>query len=68
MSSTVVIIPSRLQAKRLPNKPLKLINKKEMVLHVYDLAKKSGIKKVLIATPDKDIHQLIMNFQIITIF
>ena len=60
MSSTVVIIPSRLQAKRLPNKPLKLINKKEMVLHVYDLAKKSGIKKVLIATPDKDIHQLIM--------
>ncbi len=59
MSNTVVIIPSRLKSKRLPNKPLKLINKKEMVLHVYDLAVKSGIGKVLITTPDKDIHELI---------
>ena len=59
MSNTVVIIPSRLKAKRLPNKPLKLINKKEMILHVCDLAKKSGVGKVLVATPDKDIFQLI---------
>ena len=59
MSNTVVIIPSRLKAKRLPNKPLKLINKKEMILHVCDLAKNSGVGKVLVATPDKDIFQLI---------
>ena len=59
MSNTVVIIPSRLKAKRLPNKPLKLINKKEMILHVCDLAKKSDVGKVLVATPDKDIFQLI---------
>ncbi|MFL2888042.1 MAG: 3-deoxy-manno-octulosonate cytidylyltransferase [Pelagibacteraceae bacterium] len=59
MSNIVVIIPSRLKAKRLPNKPLKLINKKEMILHVCDLAKNSGVGKVLVATPDKDIYQLI---------
>ena len=28
MSNTVVIIPARLEAKRFPNKPLKLIKKK----------------------------------------
>ena len=61
MSSTVIIIPTRLQARRLPNKPLKLINKKEMILHVYDLATKSGIGEVLVVTPDKDISELIKN-------
>ena len=59
MSSTVIIIPTRLQAKRLPNKPLKIIKKKEMILHVYDLAVKSGIGEVLVATPDKIIFELI---------
>ena len=59
MSSTVVIIPSRLKAKRFPNKPMELINGKEMILHVYDLAKKSEVGDVLVVTPDKDIDQLI---------
>tara|TARA_B100001029_G_C15024993_1_gene433022 strand:- start:417 stop:1151 length:735 start_codon:yes stop_codon:yes gene_type:complete len=61
MSSTVIIIPTRLEAKRLPNKPLKIINKKEMILHVYDLAVKSGVGEVLVATPDKIISDLIIN-------
>ena len=59
MSNTVVIIPSRLNAKRLPNKPLKLINGKEMILHVHDLAKNSKVGSVLVVTPDKDIAELI---------
>ena len=59
MSSTVIIIPTRLQARRFPNKPLKLIKKKEMILHVYDLAVKSGAGEVLVATPDKIISELI---------
>ncbi len=59
MSSTVIIIPTRLQARRLPNKPLKLIKEKEMILHVYDLAVKSGVGEVLVATPDKTISQLV---------
>ena len=60
MSNTVVIIPTRLEAKRFPNKPLKLIKKKEMILHVYDLAIKSGIGEVLVVTPDKVISELIV--------
>ena len=32
MNKTVIIIPSRLDAVRLPNKPLELINNKEMIL------------------------------------
>ena len=62
MSSTAIIIPTRLEAKRLPNKPLKIINKKEMILHVYDLAVKSGVGEVLITTPDKDIFELIKDY------
>ena len=62
MSSTVIIIPSRLQAQRLPDKPLKLINQKEMILHVYDLAIRSSIGEVLVVTPDKAIFELIENY------
>ena len=59
MTSTVIVIPSRLKAKRLPNKPLKLIKDKEIILHVYNLAVKSGVGEVLVATPDKIISELI---------
>ena len=34
MNKTAIIIPSRLDAQRLPNKPLKLINNKEMILEM----------------------------------
>ena len=60
MSSTVIIIPSRLEAKRLPNKPLKIIKGNEIINHVYDLAVKSGAGEVLVATPDKEISELII--------
>ena len=59
MSRTVIIIPSRLQAKRLPEKPLKIIKGKEMILHVLNLAIKSGVGQVVVATPDKKIFELI---------
>jgi len=61
MSNTVVIIPSRLKAERLPNKPLKLINKKEMILHVYEIAIKAKIGEVFVATPDREIADIIEN-------
>ena len=61
MSNTAIIIPSRLNAERLPNKPLKLINKKEMILHVYDAAKNSNVGEVIVATPDQEIFDLIQN-------
>ena len=61
MSNITIIIPSRLSAERLPNKPLKLINNKEMILHVHDRAMKSGIGNVIVATPDQEILNLIKN-------
>ena len=59
MNNIVIIIPSRLNAERLPNKPLKLINKKEMILHVYDAAKNSNVGEVIVATPDQEILDLV---------
>ena len=62
MNKTAIIIPSRLDAQRLPNKPLKLINNKEMILHVYEAAKKSNVGDVFIATPDQKIASLVQSF------
>ena len=59
MNKTVIIIPSRLDAQRLPNKPLKLINNKEMILHVYQAAKKSNSGEVYVATPDQKIIDIV---------
>ena len=59
MNKTAIIIPSRLEAIRLPNKPLELINNKEMILHVFEAAKKANSGEVYVATPDKTILDLI---------
>ena len=61
MNKTVIIIPSRLDAQRLPNKPLKLINNKEMILHVYGAAIKSNVGEVYVATPDQKIIDTVKN-------
>ena len=61
MDKTAIIIPSRLDAVRLPNKPLELIKNKEMILHVYDAAKKTNIGEVYVATPDQKIVDLVDN-------
>ena len=62
MNKTAIIIPSRLDATRLPNKPLKLINNKEMILHVYEAAKSSNAGEVYVATPDKEIIDTVKKF------
>ncbi len=59
MSENVIIIPTRLEATRLPNKPLKKINNKEMILHVYEAAKNANVGEVIIATPNEEIYKLI---------
>ena len=58
MNKTVIIIPSRLDAIRLPNKPLELINNKEMILHAYEAAKKTN-SEVYVATPDQKIIEVV---------
>ncbi len=59
MTEIAIIIPSRLSAKRLPNKPLKTINDKEMIIHVYEIAKKTNIGEVFVATPDEEIVKIV---------
>ena len=59
MNKIAIIIPSRLDAQRLPNKPLKIINNKEMILHVYDVAIKSNAGEVYVATPDQQIVDIV---------
>ena len=61
MKKIAIIIPSRLEAARLPNKPLKLIDGKEMILHVHDLALKSQVGEVIVATPDEEIANTVNN-------
>ena len=62
MTKIAIIIPSRLHAQRLPNKPLKLIGKKEMILHVYDVAIKSKVGDVIVATPDQEIFEKVNTY------
>ncbi len=59
MNKIAIIIPSRLNAQRLPNKPLKIINNKEMILHVYDSAIKAKVGEVFVATPDQKIIETV---------
>jgi len=52
---TLVIIPSRLSAKRLPGKPLLKINGLSIISHVFKKAMKANIGEVLVATEDQEI-------------
>jgi 3-deoxy-manno-octulosonate cytidylyltransferase (CMP-KDO synthetase) len=62
MTKTIILIPSRLSATRLPNKPLLKINNLSIVNHVYQKAKSTGIGEVYVATGDKEIfHEVIEN-------
>ena len=54
-----IIIPTRLGAKRFPNKPLAKINGVPMIIHVLNRAQESKIGEVLVATPDDEIFQVV---------
>lgn len=51
-----VVIPARYASTRLPGKPLRELNGKALVHHVYDVAQKSGAKGVVVATDDARIE------------
>jgi len=55
MSKTLILIPSRMSAKRLPGKPLLKINGVSIISHVYNKAVESNIGDVYVATEDKEI-------------
>ena len=52
---TLVLIPSRLAAKRLPGKPLLKINGLSIISHVFQKAEKANIGEVVVATSDQEI-------------
>ena len=52
---TLVIIPSRMSAKRLPGKPLLKINGLSIISHVFKKAEAANIGEVLVATEDQEI-------------
>ena len=52
---TLVIIPSRLSATRLPGKPLLKINGISIISHVYKKAQEADIGDVFVAAEDQEI-------------
>lgn len=59
MSDPLVLIPARLAATRLPNKPLADIAGEPMILHVWRRAVEAGIGPVVVATDAPEIVQVI---------
>lgn len=57
-----VIIPARFDSSRLPGKPLKDIAGKPMIQHVYENARKSTAKDVVVATDDSRILDCVEEF------
>ena len=57
MSKTIILIPSRLSATRLPNKPLLKIDNLSIIQHVYKRAQESKVGKVYVATGDKEVAE-----------
>jgi 3-deoxy-manno-octulosonate cytidylyltransferase (CMP-KDO synthetase) len=60
--SFTVIIPARYQSSRLPGKPLADIAGKPMVQWVYEQAKQSGAERVVVATDDVRIQEVVLAF------
>ena len=52
---TLIVIPSRLAATRLPGKPLLKINGLSIISHVFKKAEESNIGEVIVATEDQEI-------------
>jgi len=55
MAKTLILIPSRMAATRLPGKPLLKINNLSIVSHVFKRAEEANIGEVVVATEDQEI-------------
>ncbi|WP_440915319.1 3-deoxy-manno-octulosonate cytidylyltransferase [Candidatus Pelagibacter sp.] len=58
---TLIIIPSRLSATRLPGKPLLKINDISIISHVFKRAKEANIGEVIVAAEDQEIVNDVKN-------
>ena len=52
---TLILIPSRLAATRLPGKPLLKINGLSIISHVFKKAEEANIGEVMVAAEDQEI-------------
>ena len=55
----IIIIPARMAASRLPNKPLADIAGKPMIQHVWEKAMSADLAPVYVATDDRSIADVI---------
>ena len=55
MAKTLILIPSRMAATRLPGKPLLKINNLSIISHVFKRAEEANIGEVVVATEDQEI-------------
>jgi len=55
MVKTLILIPSRMAATRLPGKPLLKINNLSIISHVFKRAEEANIGDVVVATEDQEI-------------
>jgi len=55
MKKTLILIPSRMNATRLPGKPLLKINNLSIISHVFKKAEEANIGEVVVATEDQEI-------------
>jgi len=55
MKKTLILIPSRMAATRLPGKPLLKINNLSIISHVFKRAEEANIGEVVVATDDQEI-------------
>ena len=62
VTSFVVVIPARYQSSRLPGKVLADIGGKPMIQWVVEKAQLSGASKVIVATDNDDVEQVVKNF------
>ena len=58
---TIIIIPSRLSATRLPGKPLLKISDISIISHVFNKAKEANIGEVIVAAEDQEIVNDVKN-------
>lgn len=57
MASALTVIPARLQATRLPGKPLADIHGVPMIVHVWRRAMEAGVGRVIVATDSLEIAE-----------
>ncbi len=59
MTKILILVPARMQASRLPGKPLADLHGEPMIVHVWRRAMESGLGEVVVATDSPDIVEAV---------